>query len=61
MDENDILIEVMVQNANNFGIIDLYHPEYGKLIQDGKLTYSGKEFFSRYKEYFEENYEQNGH
>lgn len=60
MDDNEKLLEAMVQNANNFGAFDdLYHPEYGKLVEDGKLTESGKEFFNKHKEYFEDCYEQN--
>lgn len=39
-------IDDLINNSNNIGDApDMFHPDYGWIRVDGKLTESGKDFF----------------
>lgn len=49
---NELDLEVSLNNANHIGSTpDMYHPDYGWVRVDGKLTEAGVLFFKNQKEY----------
>ena len=40
------MIEAAINNAGNFGAaVDMFHPDYGQILKDGKPTEEGLAFF----------------
>lgn len=45
-EQEDEMIEAAIQNANNMGAAtDMFHPDYGWILVDGKPTPEGLDFF----------------
>jgi len=50
------MVEAAIMNAGNFGAaVDMFHPDYGQILKDGKPTEEGLAFFQDNLEQFEIN------
>lgn len=60
MKTEEEMVELLIQNANNFGkAADMYHPDYGWIIKDHKTTEAGIKFFKDHKEALDETRRKN--